>query len=287
MRVANFRIAGFVALIFFIAMWLSACGGNAGSSNNNPVPPATGSGGNGSGSGGSGGSGSGGGGSSAPTTQWSSTMDRFVSSQPGTATGSGQVTVDTAGNVTLQFSGGTANTSYNAQFCPYPFVAPPNQCFSLATITSDGNGEGKLTMKFPHSGAWSGNFYITSSSDYFNTSDANQHGQASMLLVPASGVSGNPPSPMAQDPLSSGTVTMSNASVTVTVKGATANATYTVTQYTNATQSSDMASLVTDGNGNGSVTFATVNLPAPDISVERRSNGQAVASGFVSGFKVP
>lgn len=289
--------AALTIAVFGLAMFLTACGGNAGSphtTTQTPVPPASGSGSGGSGSGGSGsggsgsgGSGSGGGAPSSPTTQWSSTMDRFVSSQPGTAPGSGMVTIDTAGNVSMQFSGGTPNASYNAQFCPFPFVAPPNQCFTLKTVTADANGAGTLTMKFPKSGNWAGNFYLPSSSDYFNTSDANQHGTASMQLVPASAVSGNTPSQMSQDPLGSGTVSMSNGLVTVAVKGATPNATYTVQQVTNATQSTNMASLVTDGSGNGSVTFATVNLPAPDITVERMSNGQQVSSGFVSGFKVP
>lgn len=215
-------------------------------------------------------------------------MNRFVSSQPGTATGSGLVTIDTAGNVSLQFSGGTPNAGYSAQFCPFPFVAPPNQCFTLGSITADANGAGKLSTKFPKSGAWAGNFYLPSSSDYFNTSDADQHGQASMQLEPENGVSGNAPSQMPQDPLSSGKVQMNNGSIIVTVRGATPNATYTVQQYTNATQSSNMATLLTDASGNGTVTFVTVDLPAPDITVDRRdSNGQPVASGFVSGFKVP
>lgn len=198
------------------------------------------------------------------------------------------VTVDTAGNLSIQFSGGTPNASYNAQFCPFPFMAPPNQCFALGAITADANGAGKLTMKFPKSGAWAGNFYLPSSSDYFNTSDADQHGQATMQLEPENGVSGNAPSQTPQDPLSSGTVSLSKGTVTVTVKGATPNATYTVEQYTNATQASNMATLLTDAGGNGTVTFVTVDLPAPDVTVERRdSKGQLVASGFVSGFKVP
>jgi len=215
-------------------------------------------------------------------------MDRFVSSQPGTATGSGTVTIDTAGNLSIQFSGGTPNASYSAQFCPFPFVAPPNQCFTLGTIAADANGAGKLNMKFPKSGAWAGNFNLPSNSDYFNTSDANQHGQSSMQLEPQSGVSGNSPSNLSQDPLSSGSVSLNKGMVTVTVKGAMPNATYTVEQYTNATQASNMAMLLTDASGNGTVTFATVDLPAPDITVDRRdSKGQPVASGFVSGFKVP
>ena len=296
MRKVNSAFLVLIALTFVLAMVLTACGGTAGSANNNPsptTPPGTGSGGSGSGSGGSGsgsgGSGSGGSGSGASsTTQWSSTMDRFVSSQPGTASGSGLVTIDSLGNIALQFSGGTPNASYTAQFCPFPFIAPPNECFTLSTITADANGAGKLNMKFPKSGAWSGNFYVHSSADYFNTADANQHGTASMLLVPANGVSGNAPSQMAQDPLSSGNVTIANGSVTVTVKGATPSATYTVQQYTNATQSSHAATLLTDASGNGTVTFMTVDLPAPDITVDRRdSNGQLLASGFVSGFKVP
>ena len=290
MQKTDSRFAAVVTLVFAIAMLLSGCGGNAGPANASPTatPPATGSGGTGSGSGGSGsGSGGSGGGSSTPVVQWSSTMSHFVSSTPGTVSGSGQVTIDTGGTVSLQFSGGTPNASYDAQFCPFPFVAPPNQCFTFQTIKADANGAGKFAMKFPKSGNWSGNFYVHSNSDYFDSADANQHGNASMQLVPASGVSGNPPSQQPQDPLSSGTVVMANESITVTVKGATPSATYTVQQYTNATQASNMATLLTDAAGNGSVTFVTVDLPAPDLTVARYSNNQPVASGFVSGFKVP
>lgn len=278
------------AIVFFIFAIFTGCGGNAGSANNTPAPPSSGSGSGGSGSGGSGsgGSGSGSGGSSAPTVQWSSTMDRFVSSTPGTSSGSGQVTIDSSGNVAIQLSGGKPNTNYNAQFCPYPYVPSPNQCFSLATITTDSSGTGKLTIKFPKSGVWSGNFYIPSSSDYFNTADANLSGTATMALVPASGASGNPPSQLPQDPLSSGTVSLANGNVTITVKGATPNATYDVMQCGSPTQCYHQATLVTDASGNGSLTFPTLARPATDFDIARRDSMFAnIASGFLNGFKVP
>ena len=274
MRPTSFFLATAVA-IFAIAL-TSGCGGNASPRSTTGTPPSitppT--------------SGGGTSPSTPATVQWSSTMERFNAS--GTVSGSGQVTIDTAGNLNILFSGGTAGAAYTAQFCQFPYVPAPNQCFTIATMTADASGAARLNMKFPKSGTWgSGTFTIGSSSDFFNTASATLDGTALYQVVPASGANQTPASSLPQDPLSSGTINVANKTVTITVRGATPNSSYAVSECGSPTACFTQTSLVTDASGNGSVSFAVPFRPASEFQIERMNGTTAVASGFLSGFRVP
>lgn len=271
-----------LAITAAIIVVLSSCGGNASPASTSTTPPASPTSPTTPPS-------SGGGGASPSTAaiQWTSTMDRFTAS-PGTASGTGKVTIDTAGHLAIEFTGATPGASYNTQFCQFPYVPAPNQCFSIGTITADSAGAGQLSLKFPKSGTWgSGTFYLQSSSDFFNTAGATLDGTAMYQVVPASGVNQTPASSLPQDPLSSGTINVTNKTVTITVKGAAPNASYDVTECGSPTACFPQSPLMTDGSGDGTVTFAVPFRPASEFEIVRRSGGTPVASGFVSGFKVP
>ena len=114
-----------------VILFLSGCGGNAGSANNNPptTPPGAGS-----GSGGSGSEGPGAGGANSGASFQASLLGQQDSKVHGSITADAD---GATGNGTFQFSGQPANTSYSLRLCDSP--ANP-RCPELATGTTDGNG---------------------------------------------------------------------------------------------------------------------------------------------------
>lgn len=220
--------------------------------------------------------------------------------------GSGQVAVDTTGNVAVQLQGASANQMYTVQFCP---MIPLNQnapaCFAVATLSTDASGGGSVSAKFPQSGAWAGDFELvkgpvnpsTLASDYqtiygpnyFSTLQPNSTLDGGILSRQA----GNNP----QAQLKSGTISYSsspapNGSFQFTLTGAAPNTTWTAVEGGIVTGGSENYELfdsqknsnfTTDSQGN--VTFTVL----PDgVGGDILSTGPTLSEqGYVGGFSVP
>lgn len=241
----------------------------------------------------SGGGGGGGGGS--PTLQYQTSLLSASST-----TDNGQVTVDTSGNVTVQLTGGTASTTYTARFCPAFDAGTGNTqpaCTSLGSLTTNASGNGSMTAKFPTPGSWAGDFSLetsTSAPAEYATGLATNKGAPSgqvymSTLEPASTTNGKgvvtPATP--QDPLSSGSISYSNGSIQVTVKGASPNTTYTVneseTNYMDSSGTYALGSFTTDASGDGSATISVSGGAGGDLFQVVPPSG----AGFIGGFSVP
>lgn len=237
----------------------------------------------------------GGGGGGSPTLQYQTSL----LSASGT-TDNGQVTVDTSGNVTVQLTGGTASTTYTVRFCPAFDAGTGNTqpaCTSLGSLTTNASGNGSMTVKFPTPGSWAGDFSLetsTSAPAEYATGLATNKGAPSgqvymSTLEPASTTNGKgvvtPATP--QDPLSSGSISYSNGSIQVTVKGASPNTTYTVneseTNYMDSSGTYALGSFTTDASGDGSATISVSGGAGGDLFQVVPPSG----AGFIGGFSVP
>lgn len=237
----------------------------------------------------------GGGGGGSPTLQYQTSLLSASST-----TDNGQVTVDTSGNVTVQLTGGTASTTYTARFCPAFDAGTGNTqpaCTSLGSLTTNASGNGSMTVKFPTPGSWAGDFSLetsTSAPAEYATGLATNKGAPSgqvymSTLEPASTTNGKgvvtPATP--QDPLSSGSISYSNGSIQVTVKGASPNTTYTVneseTNYMDSSGTYALGSFTTDASGDGSATISVSGGAGGDLFQVVPPSG----AGFIGGFSVP
>ena len=206
----------------------------------------------------------------------------------------GTVSVDSKGVVTTQLTGATASTTYTLQFCPAP--GQNYTCFSVGEVATDGTGAATKDMTFPKSGAWAGDFQLMlGGTEQFTTQVAS--GIPSPVfaaqLEPSKTTNGNGVGPTGtQDPLTSGTITISGTTLTVTLNGAPPNSSYGATECPLFSGSSCFAlsdptgtktSFATDGNGNA--TFQVMqDGSAGDIFFIDAPSGRA---GFVGGFKIP
>lgn len=209
----------------------------------------------------------------------------------------GQVTVDTSGQVSVQISNLTPNTTFNFQFCPAP--AQNYSCFAIADLKTDGSGSASSTAAFPKSGDWAGDFEITLAGTVQARTDIAPNNSSSVysaILLPASTANGNGivlngPSPGPQDPLSSGTVTLVSGALQFVVKGAMPNSVYTATECPTFFGSSCYALYDSGMNGNFS-TDASGNMTFT-VSWDQTSGDifevdpSAARTGFVAGFRVP
>jgi hypothetical protein len=207
----------------------------------------------------------------------------------------GQVSVDTTGSVTVQLTGVTDSTAFTVQFCPdVPFGSSSPVCFNVGSISSDSSGNATTSMAFPKSGSWSGDFELVSNGTavYQTTYVPGENSQVYMsTLQPDStvngqGVSNNSP----QDPLTSGSVTLSNGSFQFQLTGAVPNAIYSAgacelvagSSCYQLDNSQSISGFTT--NGNGDVTFTVLdNGPGDIFSVGRTGS----AEGFEGGFLIP
>ena len=235
-----------------------------------------------------------------PTAQYQGTL--FPEQASG---GSGQVSVNTAGLVTIQLTGAPATTTYAAQFCPsyLIYTAKPYACIALGNVASTASGSATATTQFPQAGSWAGEFQLVSgtTTEYETglvpTSDANGVTQVYMAALQSDttvngkgdGATGT------QGPLTSGSVTYTSStqSLLFTLTGASPDTIYTSGEdgvlggsssyllYTSSNQSA----FTTDSSGD--VTFTVLqDGTAGDIFTVDTNNVNSGA-GYVAGFTVP
>lgn len=236
---------------------------------------------------------SGGGGSGGPaTTQYMAP----IYSDIGPSVTSGQITVDTQGMVNIQMTGATASTTYTVQFCEaeYPFSSNlPTSCMDITSISTNASGSASTSVKFPQPGNWAGDFV-------FNDSAGKQHYQTYLpstaanatymaTLLPDNNTNnGAVADGTPQEPLSSGTVTVTGGTVTFAVKGAEPSTFYTgnesETTFLDGSGTYVVASLTTDAQGNGSGSGQISGTNGGDMfQLEPQYKG----AGYIGGFAVP
>lgn len=243
----------------------------------------------------------------APPPAGTSAPLQYQASLEGNGGNFGQATVDTAGNFTIQLVGATATQTFTVEFCP---LIPQNMnqlnCFSVGTVSTDGNGNGSLTAIFPKTGGWAGDFMLyTASNPNPNTqaytystdlvgSDTTQVYMSTLQLTStvngATLSTGNP-----QASLTSGTIVYSgtgesNGSLAFTLTGAPANTTLSPSEGTiesavyELVSSTGQSSFTT--NSAGAVNFTVSQDPSPGDILEIAIQG-AKEQGYVGGFSVP
>jgi hypothetical protein len=216
----------------------------------------------------------------------------------------GQAFIDPLGNVTVQLAGATASTTFTVQFCPaYDAGSGANgpACIDTGSITTDASGNGSSTTMFPQPGSWAGDFQVTANammtgyitSLLSNTTPAT-NAQVYMSTLQAentvngAGVSRWP----TQSPLTSGTVTYANGSVTFAVTGASPNTLYETgesqTVALNSSGSYGMSAFTTDSSGDASSTEPIVDGSGIGdlFQVDPAYEGSYI-SGYVGGFSIP
>lgn len=208
----------------------------------------------------------------------------------------GEVSIDTAGNVTVDLAGAAANTSYFMQFCeatkPLAVGNYSVGCIPLTTITTDGSGNAKSTFPFGQGGEWAGDFSLGTGNDnkiqYATNLAPGINNQVYMAtLLPERIVNGAlDTTATAQDPLSSGTVTYSNGALKFTVTGAAPNTTYNTneseTNYLDGSGTYSTGQFTTDASGNGTLTTKLVPTGGDILQAVPPKN-----AGFIGGFSIP
>lgn len=208
----------------------------------------------------------------------------------------GEVDVDSNGVVTAKLVGATASTTFTLNFCPAP--TQDYSCFKVGEVTTDGSGNASTTMNFPQSGSWAGDFHLDVNNTTTLATDLFPNAQSpvySATLQPSSTTNGKgifPDGvPGTQDPLSSGTVTLTNGQLQFQLQGASPATNYGATECPTAfgsscfqlVDSNHVSGFTTDSSGN--VTFSVLqDGSAGDIFRIDAPTGRA---GFVGGFKVP
>jgi hypothetical protein len=218
-----------------------------------------------------------------------------------TNTGSGQISMDSAGNMTVELTDATASTTYTLQFCPTEYGGDPTPivCVSEGTVTTNASGSANAMILFQQPGSWAGDFQLNigTNSEYMTNmlppNDASSQVYMSTLqpvtVVNAKGLASGT---TGQDPLTSGTVTYTNGLLEFVLTGtspdtaisATESGTYLGSSSSYALSSSqDQGSFTTDSKGD--VTFTVMqDNDAGDLFVAVPQNNGA---GFVGGFSVP
>lgn len=215
---------------------------------------------------------------------------------------SGQISIDTAGNMTIQLTGATASSTFTAQFCPAAIAngngSQPGACFSVGSVTTDANGNGTYTAKFPKSGSWAGDFQLSSGGkDAYNTFlDPGLNGETYMsTLQPDStvngvglGSEGIAGASSAQAPLTSGTVTYSKGSATYTVTGTYPDTGFSAseseTTYMDGSGTYQTDTFTTDASGDATSSSTSFG-PGGDLFDVDPPYQKGV--GFIGGFSVP
>lgn len=214
----------------------------------------------------------------------------------------GQVSIDPVGNVTVQLTGAAASTTFTVGFCPAYNAGNGSKepaCINTGSVSTDASGSGSSTTLFPQPGSWAGDFEVYSGSTVYATSlleDTTPATSAQVYMstlqpentVNGSGIIRWP----TQSPLSSGTVTYANGSVTFAVTGASPNTLYgTAESQTVAMESSgsySMSEFTTDGSGNANSTEPMIDGSGyGDLFEIEPSLEGANSAGYVGGFSVP
>lgn len=249
------------------------------------------------GSGGSGGSGGSSGGSGGTPTSASTQYTAPLIAESGLNAIDGQISIDTNGNVTMQLTSATASTTFAVQFCPAvnPLSTSTKNpsCINVADVKTNASGTGSTTVMFPQPGDWAGDFNVQAGGKtvYQTWIGSGVTGATYMsTLEPESTVNGTGlTTGLTQEPLTSGTVTVTSAGATFTLTGTTPNTTFSTSEsetvYLDGSGTYQLSTFTTDAQGDGSST-AQMNTPGGDIFQVDSQNLQAGA-GFIGGFSVP
>ena len=194
----------------------------------------------------------------------------------------GNIEVDATandGHGTVNFLPGAAppNSQFTLRFCPA--FGNGQNCFDVAPVSVGANGGGSTGFTFPQKGTFSGNFWVTSGGvNVFNTGAASQVSGVSFAatLLPIKTITGSG----FGGPGTGTVVASSGTSITFTLSGALASHTYTAGRCGGTICSG--ATLMTDANGNGTVTFARSQLGIGTAGFGiRDSSGIAFLEGFI------
>jgi hypothetical protein len=213
----------------------------------------------------------------------------------------GTVSVDVNGLVSEKLTGLKPSTVYTIIFCKFPESSYVTQgrpfCMNVSSVTSDAAGNAQGSFQFPQSGSWSGQFFFdlgdtTDATSFtangFTTDAPGSSAAASVQLVPEFNGSNGFDSFRSQDPLKSGTVTVANGQLTLTLNGAVPNATYNGSQcfVFGSSGCHPIPTVKTDADGNATVTFTSSTITGWNILLEDHTTSQS-GSGFLTGFRVP
>jgi hypothetical protein len=238
--------------------------------------------------------GGGGGGTGGTTTQYQAPL--FGGSKY-----AGQVTVDTAGNVTVQTKGATPSQAFTVQFCPVANLKQQNPpCFTIGTVGTDASGNGTLTTMFPKGGPWAGDFQLLNgpvnpSEQGFGYAYGTAYGPGYISTLQPDktideGSHNSDINNAPQAPLKSGTVTYSsspapNGSLQFTITGAPPNAPIEAAEGGLVPYDYYAIGGTYTTNSEGDVTFTVPpSGEGGDIFDVGPQNGQA---GWEGGFYVP
>jgi Bacterial Ig-like domain len=219
------------------------------------------------------------------------------------ATGGGQISVDTDGNVTAQVSGAAASTTYAIGFCPGASAvklaaggATQPACFQVGTVSTNASGSGTSTTMFPQPGDWAGDFELDSGAFNPNgvpayitgfSSDTPQGTYSATLLPQTKTNGGAVTTETEQEGLSSGSIAISSGALQVTVSGASPVSDYDVLESESVSMDSsgtqEIGQFTTNASGNGSGTISS--LTGGDLFQVVQHTGSD--AGFVAGFSVP
>jgi 6-phosphogluconolactonase (cycloisomerase 2 family) len=214
--------------------------------------------------------------------------------------GSGTVSVDPSGNVTVQLSGAPTNQSYTLEFCPAVLATDQNSpaCFNVGAVSTSSTGTANATMSFPKSGSWAGDFQLNSGSrpEYFSSytpAFLAQLQPESTVNEGALKVSGD-----TQLPLTSGRVTYSDDSfpgndfefnlIGTGVSGPSGfEAIETETPYMDGSGSYVISGPYAYGGLDGITFFDAPSSEGGDLLEVELSSNSSNQQGFIGGFSIP
>ncbi len=225
-----------------------------------------------------------------PPTGTSEMHAAMVSSNSTNGSVNGMLTLNANGSGAVALTGVTPSATYSLGFCQFP--GSYQGCPSIATVTTDGSGNGKATFQLTQKGTFAGVFVATTSSNatfygsgFILPATGDQY--LSPLLRASTVTGGIGQAVVGNEPLGSGQVTVNNSpNATVTVKGALPNHTYGVTFCLNTDSSScqSAGSFVTDAGGNGSANVQTGGFNAFASGVYHVDDANGVQ--YITAFTV-
>ncbi|MGA2217079.1 MAG: Ig-like domain-containing protein [Terracidiphilus sp.] len=240
--------------------------------------------------------------SPAPTVQFQTTLFPWDENS-----GNGQISINTAGQITIQLTGATSSTTYSAQFCPAfsLYTQQPYACIALGNVTTSASGSASVTTQFPQAGSWAGDFQLNSGSVTEFQSCIQPVADAppgipqvyTAILLPETTVNGKGDgSTGTQSPLTSGSVTYTYSSqlLQFTLAGASPDAPYTGvesgvlggSQTYELYNSQNQSAFTTNSSGGVTFTVLQDGTSGDIFLVESSSNSSSVA-GYIGGFAVP
>ena len=215
--------------------------------------------------------------------------------------GSGEIAMNTSGAMTVTLTGVVASTAYTLEFCPsYDIYGSfTYSCFNVGNITSDSSGNSSTTMQFPKAGNWAGEFDLNSGTKveyqtdviFGNTAQVYMSTLEPESTINGKGPTGTPGSP--QGTLTSGTVSLSNGSLTFTLNGAMPDTAYQAQEAGvlggssnyELYNSSNQSSFTTNSSGDVTFTVLVTGSGGDIFQVDPANNNNLI--GWIGGFSIP